>query len=327
MKTALIVCCLLAVAMATPEWESFKTKFNRKYKNPTEEAFRKKIFLNNKFEIDRHNQRHAEGKSTFTMAINQFADLTTQEFSERYNNYKMVERGNEKVVILPTSKNVGPQAADVDWRDSGCITAIKDQGQCGSCWSFSATGSSEFVNCRATGKLTSLSEQNVVDCSWSYGNLGCNGGLMDSAFDYIIDNNGVDTETSYPYEESSSLNNCRFTRADVGGTISSYKDILRGREDQLQSAVDVQAVSVAIDASRISFQLYSSGVYDEPLCSSSQLDHGVLAVGYGTDGLSEYWLVKNSWGTSWGIRGYIEMSRNKSNQCGIATQEIGRAHV
>ncbi|GAB6025756.1 hypothetical protein CHUAL_011740 [Chamberlinius hualienensis] len=318
MKTAIIVCCLLAVAMATPEWESFKAKFNRKYKNPTEEAFRKKIFLNNKFEIDRHNQRFAEGKTTFTMGVNQFADLTTQEFSERYNNYKMVERDNSHVVILPQSKNL--KANTVDWRTSNCVTGVKDQGQCGSCWSFSTTGSAEFVNCRSTGKLTSLSEQNLVDCSYSYGNLGCNGGLMDSAFQYIIDNKGVDTESSYPYTATSAIGNCKFNSNNVGGTISNYRDVLSRSESQLQSAVDGQPVSVAIDASRISFQLYTGGLYDEPLCSSTQLDHGVLAVGYGSLPAGETWLVKNSWGTSWGEAGYINMSRNNNNQCGIATQ-------
>ncbi|GAB6023070.1 hypothetical protein CHUAL_007161 [Chamberlinius hualienensis] len=320
MKTAIIVCCLVAVAMATPEWEAFKTKFNRKYKNPTEEAFRKKIFLNNKFEIDRHNQRFAEGKTTFTMGINQFADLTTQEFNERYNNYKKVERDNSRVAVLPPSKNVGAGANTVDWRTSGCVTGVKDQGQCGSCWAFSTTGSVEFACCRARGNLVSLSEQNLVDCTYSYGNLGCNGGLMDSAFQYVIDNNGIDTEASYPYSATSAIGNCKFNSANIGCTISGFKDIPTGSESQLQSAVDGQVVSVAIDASRISFQLYAGGVYDEPLCSSTQLDHGVLAVGYGNLQAGDTWLVKNSWGTSWGEAGYINMSRNKNNQCGIATE-------
>jgi len=211
---------------------------------------------------------------------------------------------------LPTS---------VDWRTKGVVTGVKDQGQCGSCWSFSTTGSVEGA-WALNYSLVSLSEQNLMDCSRRYGNLGCNGGLMDSAFKYIIANNGIDTEASYPYEESTSYN-CRYTTANRGATISSYQDVTSGSESALQNAVVYRGpVSVAIDASNTSFQLYKSGVYYEPKCSSTQLDHGVLTVGYGTGTSGDYWIVKNSWGTSWGQAGYIDMARNKNNNCGIATQ-------
>jgi len=141
---------------------------------------------------------------------------------------------------------------------------------------------------------------------------------MDAAFKYIISNNGIDTEASYPYT-ATGPNACKFNRANVGATISSFVDVQTGSEIQLQNAVADRPVSVAIDASHMSFQLYSGGVYNEPACSSSQLDHGVLAAGYGTSNGVAYWLVKNSWGASWGMQGYIMMSRNKANQCGIAT--------
>jgi len=206
----------------------------------------------------------------------------------------------------------------VDWVSKGAVTGIKNQGQCGSCWSFSTTGSVEGAHFLSTGKLVSLSEQNLVDCSTSEGNDGCNGGLMDYAFQYIIKNHGIDTEASYSYT-ATGPNACHFKAADVGATITSYTDVASGNEAALATAVDKQPVSVAIDASHTSFQLYSSGVYYEPSCSTSQLDHGVLAVGYGTDGSSDFWYVKNSWGTSWGIKGYIWMSRNRNNNCGIAT--------
>jgi len=222
--------------------------------------------------------------------------------------YKAVE---EKVVPSRVQGDI------VNWVNKGAVTAVKNQGQCGSCWSFSTTGSVEGAHFLATGKLVSLSEQNLVDCSTTEGNEGCNGGLMDYAFEYIEKNKGIDTEASYPYR-ATGPNRCAFKPADVGATITSYHDIPSGSESALQTGVDKQPVSVAIDAGHNSFQLYKSGVYYEPACSSTQLDHGVLAVGYGT-GSSDYWLVKNSWGADWGMSGYIQMSRNKNNNCGIAT--------
>jgi cathepsin L len=294
------------------EFNNFKAKYNKVYSTDAEEQARFDIF---KFHLDFVNTWDADAKG-FSVAINSFADLSLSEFSSIYNGMNITREYDASVHSTPVHSQV--QGDIVNWVTKGAVTPIKNQGQCGSCWSFSTTGSTEGVHFLSTGKLVSLSEQNLVDCSVAEGNDGCNGGLMDDAFRYIIKNHGIDTEASYPYT-ATGPNPCKFKAADVGATIASFKDVVSGSETDLQTAVDKNPTSVAIDASHTSFQLYSSGVYYEPACSSTQLDHGVLAVGYGTEGSSNYWNVKNSWGTDWGMKGYIYMSKDRNNNCGIAT--------
>jgi cathepsin L len=231
------------------------------------------------------------------------------------NGLRMRPAARSNSVFVPP---VQDNPASVDWRTQGYVTPIKDQGQCGSCWAFSAVASLEGQHFKASGKLVSLSEQNLVDCSKKQGNQGCNGGLMDQAFTYIKVNNGIDTEASYPYKAVDQK--CKFSAANVGATDTGFTDITSGSESDLETAIaTVGPISVAIDASHGSFQLYKSGIYYEKKCSSSQLDHGVTVVGYGVNGTSEFYIVKNMWGTSWGTDGYIMMSKNKKNNCGIAT--------
>jgi len=273
------------------------------------------IFRRNLDFINTHN---ADPSATFTVKMNKFGDLTAEEFAQIYTGLK-VPAGHHSQGT-PQSLDINPEAlpATVDWVTKGAVTPIKNQGQCGSCWSFSATGSTEGCHFLTTGKLVSLSEQDLVDCSVSFGNQGCDGGLMDQAFQYIIANKGIDTEASYPYS-ATGPNTCQYNPANCGSRVGSFVDVTSGSEESLQVAVAARPTSVAIDASQSSFQFYDSGVYYEPACSSTSLDHGVLAVGYGNFQGTPYWLVKNSWGTSWGLNGYIMMSRNKNNNCGIAT--------
>merc|ERR1712241_1226910 len=206
---------------------------------------------------------------------------------------------------MGTSGQANPDS--VDWRTEGYVTPIKDQGQCGSCWAFSTTGSTEGAHFKKTGDLVTLSEQQLVDCSTKEGDHGCNGGLMDFGFTYIIENGGITTEAASPYQAQDGTCKSGMTAA---ATLSECYDVPQGSEADLETAVaTVGPISVAIDAHLLSFRLYSS----------TRLDHGVLAVGYNNDPAGKYWIVKNSWNTTWGNEGYIWMAKDKKSGCGIAT--------
>jgi len=318
----LVLAFLVACASAAPhnklmntEWESYKTEHNKVYTS-LEETARRSIWERNSELVEKHNRAAANGLHKYTLKMNRFGDLTGQEFRARMNGYRGEKMPSKEVFQSPSNFK---RPDSVDWRTKGFVTPVKDQGQCGSCWAFSTVASLEGQTFNSTKKLVSLSEQNLIDCSGKYGNQGCDGGLMDQAFEYIMANKGVDTEKSYPYKAVDQK--CKFNRATVGATVTGYVDIPSGDEDALMDALaTVGPISVAIDASQPSFQLYSAGIYDEPECSSDSLDHGVAAVGYGTSSDGDFYIVKNSWAAGWGMKGYIQMSRNKNNQCGIATQ-------
>ncbi|CAF1040579.1 unnamed protein product [Didymodactylos carnosus] len=328
MKILIALCVLFIGAFCAPTfdtannegWNLFKQVHSKQYTND-EETYRRGIWEANLQKIRIHNLEADLGVHTYTMKMNKFGDVTYEEFVRKMNGLKLELRSrsvdNDHHTFIPPSNVELP--ASVDWRKKGYVTEVKDQGQCGSCWAFSATGSLEGQHFKKYNQLVSLSEQNLVDCSGEQGNMGCNGGLMDQAFEYIKVNKGVDTEKSYPYEAVDGK--CRFKKQNVGANDTGYMDIKSGSESDLQTAIaTVGPISVAIDATQPSFQFYSSGVYDEPNCSSTELCHGVLAVGYDTTAKNQdYYIVKNQWGESWGSDGYILMSRNKKNQCGIAT--------
>jgi cathepsin L len=261
-----------------------------------------------KANVDWINTNNAANKS-YTVGINKFADLNTQEFGAQMCGYKPEIRASA-VFPEPTEP---VQVTAVDWVAKGAVTPVKDQGQCGSCWAFSATGGIEGAWFLAKGSLVSVAEQQLVDCAGSQGNQGCNGGLMSNAFQYVIKNKGIGSEASYKYTARDGT--CKKVPSVV--TISSFKT-LSFDESALAQAIQKQPISIAIEADQACFQFYHSGILDDASCGT-QLDHGVLAVGLGTDSGSgkDYWRVKNSWGASWGDKGYISMVYGK-NQCGLA---------
>jgi len=314
-----LVLAFIAMAAATTEkeYQSAFLQWSRTHsKSYSHDLFLSKYntFKANHDFVAAHNARVAAGEKLHTVALNKFADLTAAEFAATYNGLKM----KQAPVFSTTKVAVDATAPDsVDWRTKGAVTPVKNQQQCGSCWSFSTTGSTEGCHVISGGSLTSLSEQNLMDCSTAQRNQGCDGGLMTQAMQYITSNGGIDTEASYPYTAEDGT--CSYNAANSGATLKTQVQVNSGDENDLQNKVALGPVSVAIDASHSSFQFYTSGIYTEPDCSSSQLDHGVLAAGYGSTAQGAYWLVKNSWGTDWGMNGYIQMSRNNNNMCGIAT--------
>lgn len=326
------------------EWETWKLTHHKTYGNELfgslgnmvnehhsmygqEEGFRMKIWMENRAKIERHNRRAVQGMKSYHLAMNQFGDLLPHEFVSIVNGYKRQDAFNSTLTKTPfqgalflAPAHVDSLPDSVDWRTLGAVTAVKDQGHCGSCWSFSTTGALEAMHHRATGNLISLSEQNLIDCSSKYGNRGCNGGLMEAAFQYIKDNGGIDTESSYPYEARDDY--CRYSPRYKGATDIGFVDIEMGNEQALKTAIATQGpCSVAIDASHHTLQFYSKGVYREQECNPRRLDHGVLVVGYGIDddSGSDFWLIKNSWGETWGLQGYVKIARNEDNMCGVAT--------
>jgi KDEL-tailed cysteine endopeptidase len=256
--------------------------------------------------------------------MNSLADLSSDEYKNLYlglavNPEKLLSKSATPFRYADVPEESLPKS--IDWRAKGAVAEVKNQQQCGSCWAFSTTGSIEGINAIFTGQLISLSEQELVDCDTAGDNQGCNGGLMDSAFEFVISNGGLDTEEDYPYTGTDG----RCIRAKKGlhvVSIDGYEDVPAKSMIALKKAVAHQPVSVAIEADQRSFQLYAGGVYNDTKCGTA-LDHGVLAVGYGVEHGQYYWIVKNSWGPDWGDKGYIKMAMGSqfgpSGICGIQT--------
>ncbi|CAG2173262.1 unnamed protein product [Oppiella nova] len=324
---AFIALALIVSVSAIPlqelesEWIAFKNQFrSNAYLGADEEVMRRQVFETNYGYIKAHNAEADNGVHTFRLGVNQFADMTNGEYRKQLT----LKLKPHHLNLTFAEEKVNPALPDsVDWRSKNVVTHVKNQGQCGSCFAFSATDSIESQYAIKTGQLVTLSPQNIVDCIQSAGDVCQTGGDTVEAIQLVIDEGGIEKESDYPYQAY--MDDCQYTSRSKAVSVTGVHTLQTGSESALQSAVSsVGPVSVAIDASHQSFQFYDSGVYIERSCKHTVqgLDHAVLAVGYGTEDGQDYWLIKNSWGTQFGENGYIKMARNHNNQCGVATYGV-----
>ncbi|XP_073309084.1 cysteine protease RD19A-like [Primulina huaijiensis] len=299
----------------------FKRRFNKAYRTQEEHDYRFSVFRDNLHRARRHQKLDPSA----VHGVTQFSDLTSREFRSQFlgvNRRLRLPSDAHKADILPTND----LPTDFDWRDHGAVSPVKNQGSCGSCWSFSTTGAVEGAHFLATGKLESLSEQQLVDCDHECDpedkdscDSGCNGGLMNSAFEYTLKAGGLMPEKDYPYT-GTDRGACKFDKTKIAAKVANFSVVSLDEDQIAANLVKHGPLAVALNA--VYMQTYMRGVSCPYICSK-QLDHGVLLVGYGSSGYApirmkekQYWIIKNSWGENWGENGYYKICRGR-NICGV----------
>ncbi|KAA0200003.1 Secreted cathepsin L 1 [Fasciolopsis buskii] len=315
MRSVILTLLIAGVFASNDEvWREWKRKYKKEL-NGVDDAFRRKIWEDNVKYIQEHNLRHDLGLVTYTLGLNQFTDMTFEEFKAKYLS-QMSRVSNIISNGIPYKSDSLSVPESIDWRDSHHVTDVKNQGNCGSCWAFSTTGAMEGQYMKNFKTLLSFSEQQLVDCSRSFGNNGCGGGLMENAYIYLKQF-GLETESEYPY--TAQEGQCKYNKSLGKVEVTGFYTVHTGKEDTLKRMIAEQGpAAVALDVER-DFMMYKKGVYQSRYCSPFRLNHGVLAVGYGAENGTDFWIVKNSWGSWWGDHGYIRLARNKQNMCGIAS--------
>ncbi|XP_065219669.1 procathepsin L-like [Planococcus citri] len=320
------------------EWNFFKSQFNKNYENNEEEQNKIKVYSDNKNKINEHNARFEQGEVSYDLKMNHFGDLTYDEFSQTHLNKLQMgkeldpqrlvsnpdpdpKKADHLVRIHSIPKTCGTAPETKDWVKEGAVTEVKTQGVCGCCWAFASTGAIEAQLFIQTKKLVSLSEQNLLDCvgdRHDVNNTCTSGGLLNS-FEYVLQNDGIDTAKAYPYTGVQGA--CHYDSKTKGGSIKDFKRLAKEDENLLKEVVGlIGPVACGFNIDDAFFvQFYQSGIYSSDKCGGN-VNHGVLVVGYGTENGKDYWLCKNQWGTSWGEGGYFKVARNSKNMCGIASE-------
>lgn len=332
MKFAIVVILASMVSMALAgcskdEFEAFRRQYRKDYSSEEEAQLRCEIYTKNRNLVNSHNLRYARGLETHTVEINKFADMTNEEFLSYYAGLKpSLDNGVATRAVQFQYDPNHKAAASVDWRTKGVVSPVKNQARCGSCWSFASVAALEAhyaIKYKKQNQHLDLSEQQGIECSGSYGNQACQGGLMKYYWDYMLKTgHGIHLEENYPYISGNGNNGsstCQHTGQNTYAKIVGWTDLSGKNDDALAQAVELHGpVAVGINAGGDAFQLYKSGTYCPgiPLlyCSSLGVNHAVLLVGYTPDA----WIIKNSWGTEWGAEeGYVYICRKYSGMCGI----------
>nr|AWU67389.1 putative cathepsin L [Crangon crangon] len=334
-----IICCFLTAVAGNNQWNQFKLAHEKLYSNVKEELYRKSIFEHNQKYVEEHNERFRQGLVTFNLKMNKYGDMTSDEFLTQMTGLNQMRKDSSDA---PGSKSPEENLSDsvnwrekgqqnmnpgelysslplrngsdsVDWREKGAVTPVKNQGMMGWSCVYSTVGSLEGVWFVKNGTLFDMSEQQVIDCSSQY--------FCEQIYEDIKTIGGMDSEDSYPMQYGQE--ECQFDPEGVVATVTGYKSIPFGDEEiQAKVVRDIGPINVLIDASNLSFQLYYSGIYYDPNCNPLAVNHALVAVGYGTQGDNDYWILKNSWGSSWGESGFMRIMRNKNNHCGVASQSF-----
>ncbi|CAH1112852.1 unnamed protein product [Psylliodes chrysocephalus] len=308
---ALLAVCALP---AQEQWTSFKAKHGKSYGNIVEEKVRFQIFQDNVQKINAHNALFEAGLKTYTMAVNQFTDLTPKEFRDR------LRRQNGPITKETLIRHVqnGTAPDSIDWREKTLVSRVQDQGECGCCWAFSTVGVTEGQNAIKNNQREPLSVQQLVDCNTQIIEnvtiTGCNGGTVEAGYRYVI-KHGLNSDAEYPFEATD--DNCRaknysLVKVKQGVAVDPTESALK------EAVGTIGPISVGMNADAL--QSYHSGILEDDTCGNDEddLDHAALAVGYGTENGKKFWLIKNSFGVNWGEDGFFRLARDANNQCGIA---------